>query len=209
VDGLGELPGAPGAAAELAEDLPGLELGVRALAGCPFASLEALHQAMIDVVQQANETEQLALLRAHPDLGTRARVSDASTGEQQGAGLDRLGREEYARLQRLNDEYRGRFGFPFLFAVKGSTKEDVLAALEARPFKLKSNDELAMVSVRLDDTAGCCRSVVPPAATFQPPAPHVPLPTLLTVTDTFRLTASLRAKVMSDISSKATLRMFC
>jgi OHCU decarboxylase len=98
----------------------------------PFASPEALHQAMIDVVQQASEAEQLALLRAHPDLGTRARVSDASTGEQRGAGLDRLGAEEYARLQRLNDRYRSRFGFPFLFAVKGSTKEDVLTALEAR-----------------------------------------------------------------------------
>jgi 2-oxo-4-hydroxy-4-carboxy-5-ureidoimidazoline decarboxylase len=98
----------------------------------PFASLEALHQAMIDVVQQASESEQLALLRAHPDLGTRARISDASTGEQRGAGLDRLNADEYGRLQRLNDEYRRRFGFPFLFAVKGSTKEDVLTALEAR-----------------------------------------------------------------------------
>jgi 2-oxo-4-hydroxy-4-carboxy-5-ureidoimidazoline decarboxylase len=98
----------------------------------PFASVDALHQAMIDVVQQASEPEQLALLRAHPDLGTRARISDASTGEQRGAGLDRLDADEYARLQRLNDEYRRRFGFPFLFAVKGSTKEDVLTALEAR-----------------------------------------------------------------------------
>ena len=66
------------------------------------------------------------------DLGTRARVSDASTGEQRGAGLDRLTPDEFARLQRLNTDYRSRFGFPFLFAVKGSTKHDVLAALEAR-----------------------------------------------------------------------------
>src|SRR5207248_8925816 len=75
---------------------------------------------------------QLALLRAHPDLGTRARISEASTGEQQGAGLDRLTKEEFDRLQRLNDQYRQTFGFPFLFAVKGSTKHDVLAALDAR-----------------------------------------------------------------------------
>ena len=59
-------------------------------------------------------------------------MSDASVGEQRGAGLDRLTPEEYARLQRLNGDYRRRFGFPFLFAVKGSTKEDVLTALEAR-----------------------------------------------------------------------------
>ena len=98
----------------------------------PFASLDALHQAMIDVVQQASGPEQLELLQAHPDLGTRARISDASTGEQRGAGLDRLTVDEYQRLQTMNDEYRRRFGFPFLFAVKGSTKEDVLTALEAR-----------------------------------------------------------------------------
>ena len=114
----------------------------RAWARRPFASLEALHQAMIDVVQQASEPEQLALLCAHPDLGTRARISDASTGEQRGAGLDRLDVAEYERLQRLNGEYRRRFGFPFLFAIKGSTKEDVLTALEARVGRSR-DEELA------------------------------------------------------------------
>lgn len=98
----------------------------------PFGSLDQLHAAMADVVAHAGEAEQLALLRAHPDLGTRARVSDASAGEQRGAGLDRLTPDEFARLQRLNDAYRARFGFPFLLAVKGSTKDDVLAALGAR-----------------------------------------------------------------------------
>ena len=82
--------------------------------------------------ETASMDERLALLRAHPDLGTRARISEASTGEQRGAALDRLTPGEFARLQRLNDDYRGRFGFPFLFAVKGSTKHDVLAALNAR-----------------------------------------------------------------------------
>jgi 2-oxo-4-hydroxy-4-carboxy-5-ureidoimidazoline decarboxylase len=114
----------------------------RAWSRRPFASPEALHQAMIDVVQQASEAERLALLRAHPDLGTRARISDASTGEQRGAGLDRLDVAEYERLQRLNGEYRRRFGFPFLFAIKGSTKEDVLTALEARVGRSR-DEELA------------------------------------------------------------------
>jgi 2-oxo-4-hydroxy-4-carboxy-5-ureidoimidazoline decarboxylase len=108
----------------------------------PFASLDSLPPAMIDGVQQASEPEQLALLRAHPDLGTRARISDASTGEQRGAGLDRLDVNEHEQLRRLNDEYRRRFSFPFLFAVKGSTKEDVLTALEARVRRSK-DEELA------------------------------------------------------------------
>ena len=98
----------------------------------PFASVEQVHAAMVAAVHAASRAEQLALLRAHPDLGTRARMSDASTGEQAGAGLDRLTPAEFERLQRLNGAYRKKFGYPFLFAVKGSTTPQILAALEAR-----------------------------------------------------------------------------
>ena len=98
----------------------------------PFASLEELHQAMMAEVSASSRGQQLALLRAHPDLGTRARLTAASAGEQAGAGLDRLTPSEFDRLQELNTSYREKFGFPFLFAVKGSTKHDVLAALAAR-----------------------------------------------------------------------------
>ena len=104
----------------------------RALAGRPFANLPALHQAMWQQVQAASREEQLALLRAHPDLGARARMSDASQGEQAGVGLDRLTPEEYSRLAAANAAYREKFGFPFLFAVKGSTKYDILEAIERR-----------------------------------------------------------------------------
>jgi 2-oxo-4-hydroxy-4-carboxy-5-ureidoimidazoline decarboxylase len=130
----------------------------------PFASLDALHVAMTQVVADASQAEQLALLRAHPDLGTRARISDASTGEQRGAGLDRLTPDEFARLQRLNGEYRGQFGFPFLFAVKGSTKHDVLAALESRVTRTR-DEEFAealqqvykIARFRLEDMLGTTR----------------------------------------------------
>ena len=98
----------------------------------PFGSLADLHAAMVAQVKAAAAGEQLALMRAHPDLGARARMSDASVGEQAGAGLDRLTAEEYEKLQRLNAAYREKFGFPFLYAVKGSTKHDILRALEDR-----------------------------------------------------------------------------
>ena len=98
----------------------------------PFASLEALHQAMMTEVSASSRDEQLRLLRAHPDLGTRARMTASSAGEQEGAGLDRLTPSEFDRLRELNTSYREKFGFPFLFAVKGRTKRDVLAALAAR-----------------------------------------------------------------------------
>jgi len=98
----------------------------------PFRDVGELHRAMVAVVTDADRERQAALLRAHPDLGARARMSDASVGEQAGAGLDRLTPDDFARLQRLNAAYREKFGFPFLLAVKGSTSQQVLAALDAR-----------------------------------------------------------------------------
>ncbi|RPI57542.1 MAG: 2-oxo-4-hydroxy-4-carboxy-5-ureidoimidazoline decarboxylase [Acidobacteria bacterium] len=99
----------------------------------PFASLDALHDAMVATVAAAPADEQLALLRAHPDLGADpAPVSEASRREQSGAGLDTLSRDELDRLRALNAAYREKFGFPFLYAVKGATTHEVLNAIERR-----------------------------------------------------------------------------
>jgi OHCU decarboxylase len=117
----------------------------RAWASRPFASVDALHGAMADQVERATSEEQLMLLRAHPDLGTRARVSDASAAEQAGAGLDQLTPEEFERLLAMNEAYRDKFGFPFLFAVKGSSKHDILDALERR--SSSSRDEEYQVAL--------------------------------------------------------------
>lgn len=104
----------------------------RAYGSKPFASIDALHKAMNSAMRAATADEQLVLLRAHPDLGARARMSGASTVEQEGAGLDRLSPVQFETLQRLNREYRDAFGFPFLYAVKGAGVADILAALERR-----------------------------------------------------------------------------
>jgi OHCU decarboxylase len=106
----------------------------------PFASLDALHEALSRQMLGATRDEQLMLLRSHPDLGTRVRMSDSSTGEQADAGLDRLSPVQFETLQRLNREYRERFGFPFLFAVKGSTVSDIVNSLEKRR-SASSDDE--------------------------------------------------------------------
>ena len=98
----------------------------------PFVNVDALHSAMIRQLMRANREEQLALLCAHPDLGTRARISPASTDEQAGVGLDQLNLQEFEFLQEMNSAYRKKFGFPFLYAVKGSTKHDILRALQLR-----------------------------------------------------------------------------
>jgi OHCU decarboxylase len=104
----------------------------RAWTARPFATLDALHEAMMSEIAASTLDEQLALLRAHPDLGARVAMSDRSAAEQRGAGLDSLTRDELDRFTALNAAYRQRFGFPFLYAVKGSTKHDILSALETR-----------------------------------------------------------------------------
>ena len=98
----------------------------------PFSNFQQLHMSMVQQVELGAPDEQLALLRAHPDLGTRAKLSDASAFEQAGAGLDQLTRDEFALFMTLNEGYKKKFGFPFLFAVKGSEKHDILEALERR-----------------------------------------------------------------------------
>jgi OHCU decarboxylase len=98
----------------------------------PFESLDRLCERMNEVVATAPTGERIALLRAHPDLGTRAKISPGSTSEQAGVGLDQLTPAEHARLVKLNNAYREKFGFPFLYAVKGSNKFAILEALESR-----------------------------------------------------------------------------
>ncbi len=98
----------------------------------PFSSLEDLADKMNTAVDAASEDEQLALLRAHPELGTRMKVSSSSATEQAGAGLAQLTHSEYEHLLAQNNVYRAKFGFPFIYAVKGSGKADILAALVRR-----------------------------------------------------------------------------
>jgi OHCU decarboxylase len=104
----------------------------RAWAKGPFDSTLSLHQAMTEAVDQADHNLKLELICAHPDLGSRAKMADASVKEQAGAGLNALTQDEFDQITRLNREYTGRFGFPFIFAVKGKTKLDVLASIQVR-----------------------------------------------------------------------------
>lgn len=97
-----------------------------------LTTAEAMAGAMAEVVDTAPYEKKLALIRAHPQLASRARMADASVKEQSGAGLDQCSPEEFAAFQRLNAAYNDRFGFPFIVAVKGMTRADILAAFEER-----------------------------------------------------------------------------
>jgi 2-oxo-4-hydroxy-4-carboxy-5-ureidoimidazoline decarboxylase len=108
----------------------------RAAGARPFSNREAAIVAFANAVMSADEETQLALLNAHPDLAGRAAIAGDigadSRAEQAGAGLDTLSPEEFERFTELNTAYRETFGFPFILAVRGATKYDILGAFEAR-----------------------------------------------------------------------------
>ena len=99
----------------------------------PFANRDAMVAAFADAVHGASDEARLALLRAHPDLAVRlVALSPDSRREQSGAGLHRLDTAARAHFDSQNRAYRDRFGFPFIFAVKGATEEHILKAFELR-----------------------------------------------------------------------------
>ena len=113
------------------EDSPWVAESVWPGAGV-LRSAPALAGAMAAVVESASREQKLALIRTHPQLASRARMADASVREQTGAGLDQCTAEEFADFQRLNAAYNARFGFPFIVAVKGLTRRDILDGFAAR-----------------------------------------------------------------------------
>lgn len=129
----------------------------RAWEARPFASVAALHAAMVRAVADASERERIALIAAHPDLAGRVaregRLTAASRGEQSAAGLDRLTPGELERFDRLNGAYRQRFGFPFVICAREHDTTSILAELERR-----SHDERDVeVATALDEIAKIAR----------------------------------------------------
>ena len=122
------------------------------------------HADLMAVVHDATPDEQLALIRAHPELAGKAAIdktlTDASAAEQASAGLDRLTSQEYARFHALNAAYSARFDVPFIICVRLTDKAGILAAMEQR-LSHGRDEEIAtalaqigeIVRLRLEDMA--------------------------------------------------------
>lgn len=134
----------------------------RAFARRPFASGEALHAAMVEVVRTASEAEQLALLRAHPELAGREAQTNTltaeSTNEQQRAGLTALSPAEMTRIAALNAAHAQKFGFPFIIAARCNTKDQIFAEFERRLALALAEERIACLEqvfvitrIRIDD----------------------------------------------------------
>lgn len=115
---------------DVAEHSPWVAEGAAKLR--PFALRDDMIAAFAAVLKTAEYEAQLALINAHPDLAGKAKLTADSASEQAGAGLDALSADEMARFTELNDRYKAKFGFPFIFAVKGATKYMILKSFEQR-----------------------------------------------------------------------------
>lgn len=102
----------------------------------PFADLAQLADALHDTVMAADPAEQMALIRAHPELAgklaMRGELTGASSAEQSSAGLNQCSAHQFAELNELNQAYQQRFGFPFIIAVRGLERAAIIAAMRVR-----------------------------------------------------------------------------
>jgi OHCU decarboxylase len=121
----------------------------------PFQNL---HQALCDVVRAASRDQQLALIRAHPDLVTRMKLTAASQREQASAGLSTLTPAEIAAFDHANQQYRQKFGFPFVICARLNNKDTILAAFRQRQsnppdleIQIALEEIYKIAKLRLDD----------------------------------------------------------
>lgn len=99
-------------------------------------TIAGLHSALQDVVDGSDRDKQLELLRAHPDLAGKLAVAgeltSESTAEQASAQLDQCSSEEFEEFQSLNDRYKESFGFPYILAVRGRNRQEILQNFRSR-----------------------------------------------------------------------------
>ncbi len=99
-------------------------------------AVDELAEIFASCVDQADHERKLALIRSHPDLAGKAAIggelTEESSAEQASAGVDQCTREEYEQFQAMNDQYKEKFRFPFVMAVRDSNRQEVLAAFTSR-----------------------------------------------------------------------------
>ena len=100
----------------------------------PFNNFEELSSKMLNIFETATKEKQLKILNAHPDLANKTKINlltPDSLKEQTSVGLDQCTEEEFNEFGKLNDSYK-KFGFPFILAVKGKTKIEILNNFKKR-----------------------------------------------------------------------------
>ena len=98
----------------------------------PYNNFEELFAKMIEIFENSNKENHLKILRAHPDLAVKEKLTKDSEKEQSNASLNECSNKELREFKKLNKEYKKKFGFPFIIAVKGKNKNDILSYFRSR-----------------------------------------------------------------------------
>lgn len=111
-------------------------IALRAASRRPFASISDMHAVLVDVVNAAEESEKLALIRAHPDLAGKLAIAGDLTpnsrAEQESARLDQLTPQQFVLMTALNERYRTKFEFPFVLCVRDHTQAEIFETFQRR-----------------------------------------------------------------------------
>ena len=118
----------------------------------PFDNFEELSSKMLNIFETAKKEKQLKILKDHPDLANKTKISSLTSDslkEQTNAGLDQCTEEEFGEFKHLNEQYKKKFGFPFILAVKGKNKNEILDNFKKRiSFDLTTEFDQAIKQVK-------------------------------------------------------------
>ena len=101
----------------------------------PFKDFEDLSQKMLNIFENIDKEKKLEIINSHPDLADKTKIGSLtpdSNKEQNTAGLDKCSEEEFNEFKKLNIKYKEKFGFPFIYAVKGKSKNEILNNFKER-----------------------------------------------------------------------------
>ena len=98
----------------------------------PYNNIDELFLKMMEVFENAEKEKHLEILNAHPHLAVEKKLTEDSKNEQKNASLNQCNDTEFIEFKKLNEEYKKRFGFPFIIAVKGKNKEEILNSFRQR-----------------------------------------------------------------------------
>jgi len=98
----------------------------------PYNNPDELVSKMMKIFENSEKEKHLEILNSHPDLAVEKRLTEDSKNEQKNASLNQCTDEEFVEFKKLNEEYKKKFGFPFIIAVKGKNKEEILNSFRQR-----------------------------------------------------------------------------
>ena len=98
----------------------------------PYNNSDELVSKMMKIFENSEKEKHLEILNSHPDLAVEKRLTENSKNEQKNASLNQCNDKEFLEFKNLNEEYKKKFGFPFIIAVKGKNKEEILNSFRQR-----------------------------------------------------------------------------